>query len=242
MTSYPAHPSVLVTVWPEQRLGFTGWMTEPPEELPAHHVTSPSQHKTIVHTGAYSQSAVVEQCIISLVWSKCSKLGLERQRLWGRGIDTLRRRWVNSFNSDGEGKWPENKLGKVLGLLTKDNWSSWKKKKKKWQDFFWLSDSLKMNLVNCCLFRRDHLKVHQLKIRILKWFSCSVPMLRWVDQHLAYQCAPSSVCLALLSEQYWNTCKPVLHYLVENMQTAGKVFVQLDTYKLNPNGPHLMEK
>lgn len=99
-------------------------MTEPPEELPAHHVTSPSQHKTIVHTGAYSQSAVVEQCIISLVWSKCSKLGLERQRLWGRGIDTLRRRWVNSFNSDGEGKWPENKLGKVLGLLTKDNWSS----------------------------------------------------------------------------------------------------------------------
>lgn len=68
-------------------------------------------------------------------------------------------------------------------------------------------------------------------------------MLRWVDQHLAYQCATSSVCLALLSEQYWNTCKPVLHYLVENMQTAGKVvFVQLDTYKLNPNGSHLMEK
>lgn len=88
-------------------------------------LTSSSQHKTIVHTGAYSGSAVVEQRR-SLVCNKGSMLGSEEQRLCKWRLDTPRRRWVNYFHSDGEGVWPENKLGEVLGLLTVDSWSSQK--------------------------------------------------------------------------------------------------------------------
>lgn len=84
-----------------------------------------SQHKTIVHTGAYSGSAVVEQRR-SLVCNKDSVLDSEEQRLSEWRLDTLRRRWLNGFHSEGEGVWPENKLEEVLGLLTKDNWSSQK--------------------------------------------------------------------------------------------------------------------
>lgn len=88
-------------------------------------LTSSSQHKTIVHTGAYSGSAVVEQRR-SLVCNKDSVLDSEEQRLSEWRLDTLRRRWLNGFHSEGEGVWPENKLEEVLGLLTKDNWSSQK--------------------------------------------------------------------------------------------------------------------
>lgn len=74
------------------------------------HLTAPSQHKTIVHTGAYSGSAVVERSI-SLLCNKCSELALEKQRLWDWRIDTLRRWWPSCFNSGGEGMWPEKKMG-----------------------------------------------------------------------------------------------------------------------------------
>lgn len=211
---------------------------KPPEGLPAYRLTSSSQHKTIVHTGAYSGSAVVEQCI-SLVCNKGSVLGSEEQRLCKWRLDTPRRRWVNCFHSDGEGVWPENKLGEVLGLLTKDNGSS----QKQVTGFllaiwFFNSETSKLLSLQKRPFKRP--SPENSKFELILMFC---PNALVGGPHLPDQCVPSPACLVLLGVQYWNTWKPVLHSLVEDMQTAGKVvLVQWDTYKLNPSRLHLMEQ
>lgn len=115
-----------MVVWSEQEADSQDEWQKSPEEMPTHHSTPPTQHKTIVHVHAraYNGTAVVEGCI-SLVCNKFSLLGLEKRSFCYWRMNSLRR-CVSCFDSDGEGVRPENDLVKVLGLLTKGNWISWK--------------------------------------------------------------------------------------------------------------------
>lgn len=58
--------------------------------------------------GAYSGSAVVEQCVC-LMKTKFHMLALEMQRFWLWVVDPLREKWMNRMNTD-RGARPENNL------------------------------------------------------------------------------------------------------------------------------------